>query len=229
METDRYKIWAKGNKRNFVNKFLERYKDNKSESPVAIFMAGLPGAGKTEISRYLAKELGNFVRIDMDEIAEQIPGYKPENANDFREAATLLVNTTLKEVYRNNISFILDGTFGSSYALRNIERALKHGYYPIISYIHQDPKCAFDFTVAREKVERRGIEKSGFIKTYFNIKQNLDEAFRKYSKEIAVEIILKNTDNNIKKAISNASHSEFDEVAKNSYTIDSLDKYISGK
>ncbi len=53
------------------------------EKAVAIFMAGSPGAGKTEFSKYfLEKEFGvdSIVRIDPDEIRETLPGYNGENA-----------------------------------------------------------------------------------------------------------------------------------------------------
>ena len=39
--------------------------------PAELFMAGLPGSGKMEISRYLIRDPGvKLFRIDMDEIAE---------------------------------------------------------------------------------------------------------------------------------------------------------------
>lgn len=229
MQNKKYLNWAKKTKKTFVEDFLHVYKNEQMEAPVAIFMAGLPGAGKTEVSKNFVKIYGQrFVRIDMDEIAEMIPDYKPENASDFREAATLLMNNIIDNVYKNNISFVMDGTFGSPYALKNIERAIKHNYILVVSYIHQDPKRAWDFTVAREKVEKRGIEKFGFVKTFFNVENNMRNLFQKYS-DVNVNIFIKNEKNEISKIITNATSSEFDELTKNDYTIDSLNRYISGK
>lgn len=49
--------------------------------PVSLFMAGSPGAGKTEISKRLIEKFSNKpVRIDADEIRELIPGYTGANS-----------------------------------------------------------------------------------------------------------------------------------------------------
>ena len=55
------------------------------DEPAAFFMAGLPGAGKTEFTVSLkdASRL-KVVRIDMDEIATQIEAYNPLQADLFR-------------------------------------------------------------------------------------------------------------------------------------------------
>lgn len=117
MVTKDYKDWAKKNSKDFTNKFLSDF--SGTENPVVIMMAGLPGAGKTEISKNFIENLNfKLPRLDMDEIAEDIPGYRPENASEFREAATLLMNKIMKDIYKDNISFVLDGTFGSPYAIK---------------------------------------------------------------------------------------------------------------
>ena len=48
-------------------------------------MAGLPGIGKTELSKNIIADSGlKLLRIDMDEIASMLPGYTPEKAEDLK-------------------------------------------------------------------------------------------------------------------------------------------------
>lgn len=53
-------------------------------NPVSVFMPGSPGAGKTEASIELLKLKGadgtRVLRIDPDELREDLPGYTGENS-----------------------------------------------------------------------------------------------------------------------------------------------------
>ena len=74
----------------------------------AFFMAGLPGAGKTEISKGIISDFKvPMLRIDMDEIAEKLPGYLPENADKFRKPATLLLSETFSYAIHHDIDFLM--------------------------------------------------------------------------------------------------------------------------
>ena len=95
------------------------------EKAVAIFMAGSPGAGKTEFSKYfLEKEFGvdSIVRIDPDEIRETLPGYNGENAYLFQGAVIVAIEKVLDYVFARNFHFLLEGTFSNQdIANKNIE------------------------------------------------------------------------------------------------------------
>ena len=78
--------YAKKNKKKIRKQFIgDELKSN--DQPVFIFMAGAPGAGKTEFSKHLINQLqknelrNGIVRIDADEIRKIfIPmGYKGKN------------------------------------------------------------------------------------------------------------------------------------------------------
>ena len=59
--------WAKAHKKQFLEKLIADSGVEPQDNPSAIFMAGLPGAGKTELSKNLIKVSGiPFVRIDME-------------------------------------------------------------------------------------------------------------------------------------------------------------------
>lgn len=105
---------------------------------------------------------------------------------------------------------------------------MKHNYTVLVAYAHQDPKRAWDFTVAREKVEKRGIEKNGFIKTFFNIQKNLEYLIKNYREQITFEIVIKDKNNKVSAWMVDASKTDFDKVTKNNYNKDSLNRYISG-
>lgn len=197
--------------------------------PAAFFMAGLPGSGKTEISKNLIKESGvKLLRIDMDEIAELIPGYTPETADEFRKPATTILSECFSYALHHNISFMMDGTFGSSQAIKNIERGLNHGFRVQIIYAMQNPKIAWQFTLAREKIEHRSIKFDGFIEAYYKTLNNLETVLKQYEKRVTVDIAIKTPDNKIGEWLRSVDYKQFDEVVKKEYNKDKLIQYILG-
>lgn len=212
-----------------IKHLLEQSGAAPEAEPAAIFMAGLPGAGKTELSRNLIKDSGvRLFRIDMDEIAEMLPGYKPEKADAFRKPATNILSECLKYALHHKISFIMDGTFGSKEADRNIERCLKHGFSVKIIYAFQDPRLAWLFTCAREKVEHRGIEFEGFIESYYKTINNVKQISEKYNKEIILDIAIKDSGNKVGNWIRNVNSTEIDNMLEVIYNKDELIKYVLG-
>lgn len=217
-------------KKAFVEDFIKKSGAKPNSNPSAFFMAGLPGAGKTEFSKNLIKLVNGAkaVRIDMDEIATQIKGYRPEIADEYRGQASKLMNGIYDKVLKEKLEFIMDGTFGSKSSISNIKRATKHNYIVKIIYIIQDPKVAWHFTLAREKVEHRSINIDGFAKTYFNIIDNIlmvKPLMEKYDR-ITVDIVIKNEENEIESWIPNV-RSNIDILLKTSYNIKTLKDYIN--
>ena len=217
------------NKREIIAELLEKSGAEPEAEPAAFFMAGLPGSGKTEISKNLIKDSGvNLFRIDMDEIAEMLPGYAPEKADEFRKPATAILSECLKYALHHKISFLMDGTFGSSQAERNIERSLKHGFSVQLVYALQDPKLAWQFTVAREKVEHRAIKFDGFVEAYYKIAGNLKRIGEIYDNEISIDIALKDAENKIGEWKRGVNPGDIDELLGIEYNKDKLIKYILG-
>ena len=92
------KIFVKEHQKIFIEKFasLEKFPPSKS-LPVTYFMAGSPGAGKTEFSIQILGLLpeDHIVRIDADEIKTYIPQYTKKNSDIIQGAASLGVEKTL--------------------------------------------------------------------------------------------------------------------------------------
>ncbi|MEK9159327.1 MAG: zeta toxin family protein [Patescibacteria group bacterium] len=107
-------------KKEIIEKFAGKIQPvSKEETPLAIFMAGSPGAGKTEFSKSFIKGLpklsGKILRIDADEVREMLPRnlYNGKNSHLVQGAASKGVDKLVDHAIGNNKNFILDGTFTS--------------------------------------------------------------------------------------------------------------------
>ena len=222
--------WVKAHKKQFIEKLIADSGVAPQDNPSAIFMAGLPGAGKTELSKNLIKVSGvPFVRIDMDEIASQIENYQPEEADKYRLAASTLLNVLFGYALKHQYNFIMDGTFGSKSAELNINRALKRNYNVQIIYVYQDPKLAWQFTLAREKIEHRSIKFEGFVDAYYNTLNNIKEIKNNYGNHITIDIAIKQVNNEVRKWIRDANLQDFDNKLNVEYNKNKLIKYIKGE
>ena len=197
MNEDQAKHWAKdkANQQKVIDSCIAR--DNPDDLRLAIFMAGIPGAGKTEFVRGLTKSSGkNMLVIEHDQLVEHIDTYTPERYYHFRKAGSVLVTKLFEHALAHNYSFIFDGTLSHDNGLKNIQKSLKHGYRVIVIYIHQDMKTAWNLTVDRELVKKRSIEKSGFIETCNKITTNLKAIFTAYKSDPSFEfwVLKKNGD-----------------------------------
>ncbi len=87
------KKYIKTNKNKLFEKFIGSDLSSPVENAVSIFMAGSPGAGKTEYSKRMIKKFkGGIVRIDADEIREIIPQYTGGNSDIVQGAASIGVD-----------------------------------------------------------------------------------------------------------------------------------------
>ena len=90
----------------------------------AIFMAGSPGAGKSEVALGLVNSYHKHLIIDADEFRLQFPEYNGSNSSLFQKASSWLVDQAFKYVINHGYSFILDATFAILSAEKNITRAM---------------------------------------------------------------------------------------------------------
>ncbi len=169
-------------------------------APVTLFMAGSPGAGKTEVSKRLIARFKNKpVRIDADEIRTLCEGYEGKNAHIFQRAATKGVQILYDTVLSRSLNAILDGTFAYANAMENIENSLKKGRKVEIYFVYQNPLQAWDFTKKREKLEQRRVVKSVFINAYFKSIDNVNLAKSKFGRDVELNLMIKDFEKNLER------------------------------
>ncbi len=219
--------WAKDHKKSFARQIIRQSGVEKSLKPTAIFLAGLPGSGKTELTKGLISNLKiKVIRLDMDEIASQIDTYTPQQADKYRAGASMLLSRTFDMVVKGGYDFIMDGTFGGKSAVQNIGRALSHGYDVKMIYIYQEPKVAWRYTKAREKVEHRAIDMKGFIESYYKTIENMKTVGEKFGGKVSVDLVVKDQKNRIKQVYFGVMVKDIDSFVKIEYNKDELGRSI---
>lgn len=199
--------WARQNKKAFAKTFTDISRYPGEKAPVSVFMAGSPGAGKTESSKALVKELGNgFLRIDPDDFRTSIPGYNGANSWLFQGAISILLSKVLDLAFDQKQSFLLDGTLSNlEQAKRNVERSLAKDRRVLILYVYQEPQQAWNFVVAREMMEGRHIPKDRFVEQFLAAHSVVRELKVKFGADVTIDVILKNIDGSRQRYLANVS------------------------
>jgi len=224
--------FIKANKKLLFEKFVNPKIHKSVEFPETIFMAGSPGAGKTEFSKNLIEDLHKttkkyFIRIDADEIRKIIPGYTGANSNDVQVAAAIGVEKLHDYVLKKKLDIIMDSTFANyNVAYKNVKRSIDKNRNISIFYIYQDPIIAWDFTKKREELEGRNIPKNVFIKAFFDAKENVNKIKEVFQEKVKIFLVVKNLDNanNVEKSKFNIDN--IDNYLKTEYTIQALKKVL---
>lgn len=168
-------------------------------NPVSVFMAGSPGAGKTEASiellNALQKDGAKVLRIDPDELRQEFAEYTGNNSRLFQGAVSILVERIHDLALDQKQSFLLDGTLSHyEVARKNINRSLKRKRTVQILYVYQEPRLAWQIVQAREAVEGRNIPPVQFIDQYFAARDVVNRLKRELGAEIQVDLLMKNND-----------------------------------
>ncbi|MCK9378677.1 MAG: zeta toxin family protein [Candidatus Moranbacteria bacterium] len=222
------KAFIKKKKRDLIDKFADLEKFPPSEKPFSFFMAGSPGAGKTEFSKRLIESMmpTPIVRIDADEIKEFIPQYTGKNSDIVQGAASIAVDNLNYYALKHNQNLIMDGTFAHyGVARKNIMNCLNKKRQISVFYIYQDPVVAWDFTRKREKLEGRYVPKEAFIEAFFKAKENVQLIKEEFGEKIELNLIIKNDKNEDEEIKSNIS-SNIDDFAIIAYNKESLNTIL---
>lgn len=211
-------FFIKKHKKEIIERFASRINFPSVQNPESYFMAGSPGAGKTEFSRVFINDLMNtdhskrIVRIDLDEIRDLIPESKKMDCNLFTKAASKGVEILFDYAHHNSQNMLLDGTFSKyEISLKNIKRSLDKNRKIVILYLYQDPLVAWRFTKIREKLEKRFISKQLFIQSFLAAKQNVNKIKSVFASKITLNLIIKDLEN---------------DIAKYHINIDNVDSYL---
>lgn len=196
-------------------------------TPVSLFMAGSPGAGKTEVSKGLMRQFETVpVRIDADEIRAMCPAYTGARAHLFQRAATKGVHILYDYALHKRLHLILDGTFAYSDSIKNIQRSLDCGRKAELWFVYQDPLKAWQFTQAREALETRHVSKDFFIKTFLAAKENTKQAKMHFGTSLTLNLLIKNIDNTDGRMQLNIQQDQLDPYIGQSYTSEELDQIL---
>lgn len=220
------KVWANQNRKQFAKRFLSEVEPEIFEQTVSLFMAGSPGAGKTEFSKRLLETLlpdyqKYIVRIDPDEIRQQLPQYVAGKAERFQAAVSILVERIHDQALKEKKSFLLDGTLSNlPKARNNIQRSLNKQRFVQIFYIYQDPLVAWELTQKREAVEGRNIPKESFVEQYFLSQENVTILKQEYKENIQVEFFSRNTKTGRYDFVTNVT--KIDNMIDSRYSRDTL-------
>lgn len=192
--------FARKNKKQIARRLTDTQLCRTVEDPVSVFMAGSPGAGKTEASIELIELLSHddldVLRIDADELRQEFPSYTGVNSWLFQSAVSILVEKIHDMALSQHQNFILDGTLTNYEKSRdNIDRSLKKGRMVQILYVYQDPCLAWEFVQARELEEGRRIQPEVFLEQYFAARQVVNRLKAELGSTIKVDLLLKNLDN----------------------------------
>lgn len=213
--------FVKKNKKLIISKFADLTKFSPSQNPFTIFMAGSPGAGKTEFSISLIKQLSEkdpntkVVRVDADEIRDIIPHYDKTNSNLIQSAAAIGVEKLFDHIQAHNQNTIVDGTFANyEVALKDVKRVLGKKRKLGIIYLYQDPAIAWDFTKKREKLEGRVVPIEMFVQAFLNSQVNVNKIKKEFGNDIRLSLVIKNFENRVEKTLFN---------------IDNVDSYLKIK
>jgi hypothetical protein len=218
--------------KNRKQELLETFVINKKPlrlGVISFFMAGSPGAGKTEFSQNYMQDVINktdqrmtqfllkrgvnmdlvdslFIRIDVDEIRAFLSQYQKTdikkgikgNAHVVQKAANRGLDMIREYCFKNDISFLQDGTFGNYETMqRMVQKSLDTGREVQIFYLYLDPLVAWEFTQAREFLEGRNIMKDKFIEQFQNARENVNKIKVDFRNRVKIHCVLKNKKNEV--------------------------------
>jgi predicted ABC-type ATPase len=189
--------FARAHKKDIARRITDTSIFKREADPVSVFMAGSPGAGKTEASiELLARFPTPVLRIDPDELRSEFPDYTGGNAALFQPAVSILVDRIHDLALEQDQSFILDGTLSHHAAAhKNVQRSLKRGRAVQILYVYQSPLLAWDFVQAREGLEGRRIRAEVFVEQYFAARDVVNALKHEFGPKVSVDLLMKNNDN----------------------------------
>jgi predicted ABC-type ATPase len=221
--------FARAKKKLIARELTDPTKFPPDAAPVAVFMSGSPGAGKTEASLRLIENLsprGNGVlRIDSDDLRTLIPGYTGTNSSLFQSATSIIADKMQDNAIEQHQSYVFDGTLTNVVRAReNIIRCQKHGYSVYIIYVYQDPVQAWSFVKAREEKDGRFVPKDAFIDQYFRARESVNNLKAEFGSRIEVHLIVKNLDGTDFRYKANIR--TIDSYVPETYTQDTLNQMI---
>lgn len=219
---------AKAMKKAIARKLVDHLPEE--EEAASVFMAGSPGAGKTEAARAMVRAFKNehdltLVHIENDELRKEFEDYQGYNSPLFHRPATILVEAIHDRALKRRVSFILDSTLSNfDKAKDNIERSLKKGRFVMIVFVYQEPMQAWRLVKARESVEGRRVPSEVFINQFLESQRVVSELKKLFRDQIDITFIEKNVDGDNKRPHFNVD--DIDALLRKKYNRESLERIV---
>lgn len=192
--------FAKSNKKLIAKRRTDKNIFLPEEYPISVFMAGSPGAGKTESARHLIERVAgdnNILCIDADDLRNEFSSYNGKNSSWFQYPTSIIADKMQDLALVNSQSFVFDGTLTNfERAEENISRSLNPKYKRdvFIVYVYQDPIQAWKFVKEREKKDGRFVPEEAFVEQYFTARDNVNRLKQIFGGRIQVDLVVKNID-----------------------------------
>lgn len=163
---------------NIINSYAKQAKQAKSTGkPKVIFMAGLPGSGKTYATQNMYKKVegndkliqdkeGNkYIVLSADDIKEKLPEYEGGIRSNEVHRESSKINSILVEKYTEmGYNIVIDGTLKDvDRAERQISKFHKSGYEVNITHVDVPVKMSIDRAHARFKETGRYVSYDAII------------------------------------------------------------------
>ena len=224
-------VFAKSNKEALARELTDTKVYIPDDVPASVFMAGSPGAGKTEFSKavlsLLEKQTKHRVlRIDSDDLRSRVPGYTGKNSYLFQGAVSIIAEKVHDKALSNGQTFIFDGTLWKyEKAVGNIRRSLDKKRVAFVFYVYQRPEIAWKFTAAREQAEGRHIPKSAFIEQFLGARKTVERLAKDFGPKVTVILVKKDFEKNSVEDIVNINDGRpIDASITERYTRDELER-----
>lgn len=232
--SDKALQFVKENQKLLVEQIAGISKFPSVPRPVSIFMAGSPGAGKTEFSRDLIdilKHSGliNVIRIDPDEYRKMFPEYTGSNSYCFQSATSILVEKIHDHALHYSQNFILDATMSDfERGKNNIERSLNKDRKVHVFYVYQRPELAWSVAQKREEKEGRKVTKEVFIERFCGARDSIYKIRKYFGDEVVMFIVKKDIDQSVEliEKILPGEQDEIDKLLGNPYTVHTLNDIL---
>lgn len=217
--------YAKNHRKELIATFTKGYKESHPEKPLSIFLAGSPGAGKTEYAASLVMIGEGILRIEADAIREWLPMYTGSNSDMVQQAASRGVDFLYEHALKHHMSIVLDSTFTPyPIALQNVQRSLKRGRLVQLHYVYQDPIAAWAFVKKREIVEGRRVPREAFVHKTFEAYENVARIKREFGEQVELTVVVRDYRSQEKRFF--AAVSSLESIIKIPYTERQLQKML---
>ncbi|MEY3784638.1 MAG: hypothetical protein RLZZ230_960 [Candidatus Parcubacteria bacterium] len=221
-------VFANKRKKEIARRLTNVKMFNPDIYPISVFMAGSPGAGKTESSLRLIEVVSAksaVLRIDLDEYRKYFSDYNGANSELFQAGCSIIADKVHDFALKNNQSFVFDGTFTNlERSIQNIKRSLNKKRGVFILYVYQDPVQAWNFVLKRAERDGRFIPKEAFINKYFTARENVNMVKSIFGSSVQIDLVVKNIDGTDFRYKENIA--SIDSHLKETYSKEELMKFI---